>query len=187
MMRHIGASAVCTCARELPWNVNVIITVVTTARSRNLNWVSRLSGRNSSIARYSNAKEKESKGRRDSERGAVIHGERRWKRDSRSMREQEKHDRAGGCERYLCLWLGRVDLIDVPSWGQSQDMTRIHCGSHYYNIYYTHILHATPISPRATWQRERSEGEVCRGRMGTERYECNNPPTLFSQPVREYG
>lgn len=156
---RVGSTHVCT---ESPWNANVIITIVTTARSRNLNWVSRLSARNSSIARHSSAREKESKGRRDSERGALIQGERRRERDSRSTREQEKRDRmssgwVGGCERYLRLWLGRVDLIDAQSWGQSQDMTRIHCGSHYYNIYYTHILHTTLISPRATWLRERSE------------------------------
>lgn len=55
-------------------------------------------------------------------------------------------ERVGGCERYLRLWLGRVDLIDVPSWGQSQDMTRIHCGSHYYNILYTYPPRYTDIT-----------------------------------------
>jgi len=63
-----------------------------------------LSACNSSIARHSNAKEKESKDKRDSMRGTVIQGERRWERDSRSTREQEKHGRASGG------WVGVRDI-----------------------------------------------------------------------------
>lgn len=60
-----------TWTEESPWNANVIITVVTTARSRNLNWVSRLSGRNSSIARYLNGNAKERRTRAERRGGKV--------------------------------------------------------------------------------------------------------------------
>lgn len=79
---------------------------------------------------------------------------------------------------------------------ESQDMTRIHCGSlsHYYNIY-IYIVHIYPPHTTDTVAREwrdnesgaNGEGERHAEEEWGRRYECNNPPTLFGQPVRECG
>lgn len=58
-------------------------------------------------------------------------------------------------------------------------MTRIHCGPHYYNIYYIRILYdRTTSENHATGKEKRQSYVVAR---------CNNPATLFNTTVRESG
>lgn len=62
------------------------------------------------------------------ERGRETERKVRRSRERETMRRKEGPsvvEWVGGCERDL--WLGRVDLIDAQRWGQSEDMTRIHC------------------------------------------------------------
>lgn len=75
--------------------------------------------------------------------------------------------------------LGCADLIDDRCWGQSQDMTRIHCGPHYYNIYYIRILSDRTTSVKHAAGKEKRQGDTM--------VRCNNPATLFDATVRECG
>lgn len=108
MDRILVGVAARTRAEESPWNANVIITVVTTARSRNLNWVSRLSAGNCSIPSYLQRKRKRKIERRQTRQGAKG--------------GEEKMDRSRvGVSDILRHRLGWADLID----GRAGDRARI--------------------------------------------------------------